>query len=33
MFIVCLDFRGIDGRTPTLDDATLPTRKPSKGWT
>ena len=32
MFIVCLDFRGIDGRTPTLDDATLPTRKPSKGW-
>ncbi len=32
MFVVCLDFRGIDGRIPTADDAALPKRKPSKGW-
>ncbi len=33
MFVVCLDFQGRDGRTPTADDANLPRRQPSKGWT
>jgi 23S rRNA (uridine2552-2'-O)-methyltransferase len=32
MFIVCHGYRGGDGRVPTADDATLPKRKPSKGW-
>jgi 23S rRNA (uridine2552-2'-O)-methyltransferase len=32
MFVVCLGYRGNDGRVPTAEDALLPKRKPSKGW-
>ncbi|MFZ9880499.1 MAG: RlmE family RNA methyltransferase [Phycisphaerales bacterium] len=32
MFVVCLGYRGNDGRVPTAEDAILPKRKPSKGW-
>jgi 23S rRNA (uridine2552-2'-O)-methyltransferase len=32
MFVVCLGYRGNDGRVLTAEDAILPKRKPSKGW-
>ena len=32
MFVVCLGYRGNDGRVPTAEDALLPKRRPSKGW-
>ena len=32
MFVVCLGYRGNNGRVPTAEDALLPKRKPSKGW-
>lgn len=32
MFVVCLGYRGNDGRVTTAEDAILPKRKPSKGW-
>ena len=32
MLVVCLGYRGNNGRVHTAEDALIPKRKPSKGW-